>query len=130
MRAGYEKLSFRIREEMKLNLLEGDLFVFIGKNRKLLKALCFDGTGLLLMGKRLTQGRFMGLEQLESFALSDEELDLLVRGNVIRRSKFGEEALTARSENRNLPSDGSPDREREKCRYSPTLRAGFEEPGA
>lgn len=112
MRAGFEKLSFLVREQMKQNLLEGDLFVFLGKNRKLLKSICFDGTGLLLFAKRLHQSRFMALDRFEDFSLTSEELDTLLRGSVIRRTKFGEEALTVRPSHRTLVSNGA-DRTRE-----------------
>lgn len=99
MRAGFERLSFYVREKMRQNLLEGDLFLFVGKSRRLLKGICYDGTGLLLVGKRLEQGRFMRLEELEeNLSLSIEEMDLLLRGSVIRRQKFGSLALTAKSE--------------------------------
>jgi len=107
MRSGFERLSFVVREEMKKNILDGDLYVFLGKNRKLLKSICFDGTGLLLIAKRLNQSRFMQLEKIEDFTLTEDELDTLLRGSVIRRSKFGEEALTRRSENCTFPSDGA-----------------------
>lgn len=53
LRAGFNKLSMMVREKMKAKLLDGDLFLFMGKNRKKLKAICFDGTGLLLIAKRL-----------------------------------------------------------------------------
>lgn len=116
MRAGFERLSFWVREEMKQNLLEGDLFVFVGRSRRLLKALCFDGTGLLLMAKRLNQGSFMRIEQLEDLTLTQDELDLLLRGSVIRRTKFGSEALTLRHGSRRITSpDGRADRERTEC---------------
>ena len=125
MRAGFERLTFWIREEMKQNLLEGDLFVFVGKSRRLLKALCFDGTGLLLVSKRLNQGTFMKLEALEDFAITPDELDLLLRGSVIRKLKFGENALTLRHESRNLANhhDGRTDRERAGPGNSSHLRA-------
>lgn len=114
MRSGFEKLSFLVREQMKQNLLNGDLFVFLGKTRKLLKAICFDGTGLLLFSKRLHQSRFMAIDRLEDFELSIEELDTLLRGSVIRRSRFGDEALTQKMERRTLLTDGA-DRERKEC---------------
>ena len=125
MRSGFEKLSYVIREQMKKNLLEGDLFVFLGKNRKLLKALCFDGTGLLLMSKRLHQSRYMGIERFEDFELTEEELDTLLRGSVIRKLRFGDKALTPRHESRNLANhhDGRTDRERAGPGNSSHLRA-------
>lgn len=97
MRAGFDKLSMIIREKMRAKLVEGDLFLFLGKNRRKLKALCFDGTGLLLLSKRLESGhKFMNLNDLESIEITVEELDLMLRGAVIRRVHFGEEALTQR----------------------------------
>jgi transposase len=114
MRSGFERLSFVVREKMRQNLLEGDLFVFLGKSRKLLKLICFDGTGLLLIAKRLHQSRFMAVDRFEDFNLSAEELDTLLRGSVIRRTRFGEEALTRRPENCTLSLDGA-DRARAEC---------------
>lgn len=94
MRAGFNKLSMYVREKMKSKLVDGDLFLFMGKNRKKLKAICFDGTGLLLIAKRLESGSFMKLEALEQFEITAEELDSLLRGSTIKRTHFGEEALT------------------------------------
>jgi len=94
MRAGFERLSMLVRERMRQKLLEGDLFVFLGQNRKRLKALCFDGTGLILVSKRLEIGRFMNVSDFESFDITLEELHTLLRGGTIRRAYFGEKALT------------------------------------
>lgn len=94
MRCGFCKLGFYVREKMETDLLEGDLFLFVGKTRKLLKAICYDGTGLLLFSKRLERGKFMKLEQLEDKVITVEELDVFLRGSQIRRQKFGVEALT------------------------------------
>ena len=94
MRAGFDRLSMIVRERMQAKLLDGDLFLFLGKNRRRLKGLCYDGTGLLLIAKRLEQGKFMRPEDLEFHELTADELDWLLRGSVIKRAKFGEEALT------------------------------------
>ncbi len=88
-RAGFDKLSMLVREKMRKELVEGDLFLFVGKNRKRLKALCFDGTGLLLIAKRLERGRFMSAVEFEEAELSVEELNLVLQGGVICRRHFG-----------------------------------------
>lgn len=95
LRSGFEKLSMLIRERMRMDLLEGDLFLFLGNNSKKIKGICFDGTGLILINKRLEKGSFMRIAQMESSELTHEELDQLFNGSVIRRRKFGEEALTS-----------------------------------
>jgi transposase len=94
MRSGFSRLSMLVREKMNQKLLEGDLFVFLGQNRKRFKALCFDGTGLILISKRLEIGHFMRLSDFESLELSIDEFHVLLRGGVIRRSYFGDKALT------------------------------------
>ena len=93
-RAGFDKLSMFVREKMRRQIEDGDLFVFLGKNRKRLKALCYDGTGLLLLSKRLERGRFMSVDQIQSCELSVDELNLILSGAVIRRKYFGDSALT------------------------------------
>lgn len=92
-RAGFDKLSMIVREKMKKELVEGDLFLFLGKNRKRLKALCYDGTGLLLLAKRLERGRFMSVMELEESELSVEELNYVLSGGVVRKKYFGQKAL-------------------------------------
>jgi transposase len=89
LRGGFDKLSFLVREKMKAELSDGDLFLFLGNNRKRLKAICYDGTGLLLIAKRMERGHFMRLEDMEEKEITAEELDWLVRGSTIRRAKFG-----------------------------------------
>ena len=107
MRAGFDRLSMLVREKMKMALVDGDLFLFLGRTRKRLKGLCYDGTGLLLIAKRLEHGKFMRIEDLEHGELSIEELDSLFRGSVVRRTKFGESALTTDASHFNLGSNGS-----------------------
>lgn len=89
LRAGFDKLSSLVREKMSAEIVDGDLFLFLGNNRKRLKAICYDGTGLLLIAKRMERGRFMALEDLEQSEITTEELDWLLRGSTIRRPKFG-----------------------------------------
>ena len=89
LRGGFDKLSMLVREKMNAEMVNGDLFLFLGNNRKRLKAICYDGTGLLLIAKRMERGRFMCLEDLEDREITVEELDWLLRGSTIRRAKFG-----------------------------------------
>lgn len=105
MRAGFDRLSMLVREKMARNILEGDLYLFLGKNRKRLKAICFDGTGLILINKRLEKGNFMSRVDLESQEISSDELDVLISGGVIRRRHFGEAMLTAVHESRKINTD-------------------------
>jgi hypothetical protein len=105
MRSGFDKLSMIIRERMKARVVDGDLFLFLGKNRKRLKGLCYDGTGLILIAKRLEHGKFMSIDDLEFDEITVDELDWLLRGSVVRRTKFGEQALTTKETQSILNSD-------------------------
>jgi transposase len=108
-RSGFDKLSMLVREKMKKELVEGDLFLFLGKNRKRLKALCYDGTGLLLLAKRLERGKFMSVVDFEESELSVDELDLLLQGGVVRRRHFGAKAFEmARPAIYNSPNEAHP----------------------
>lgn len=89
LRAGFDRLSMVVREKMGAEVLDGDFFVFLGKHRKKLKALFYDGTGLILLNKRMERGRFMALEDLETSEITVDELDWLFRGSTIRRAVFG-----------------------------------------
>ena len=101
-RAGFDRLSLFVREKMRRELVEGDLFLFLGKNRKRLKALCYDGTGLILLSKRLERGRFMSVADIEDYELTITELNLLITGGLVRRKIFGEEVLTKKQSSINL----------------------------
>jgi transposase len=94
-RAGFDKLASLVREKMQKKLVEGDLFLFLGKNRKRMKAIWYDGSGLLLLSKRMERGKFMSLRELEEFEITTDELNLILSGGIIKRKYFGEQALTS-----------------------------------
>lgn len=85
MRAGFEKLSFFIREVFKEDLLGNHLFLFLGKNRRRLKVLFFDRSGLVLISKRLEGGKFMPIMDLcDVKELTLMELKFLLSGSHLR----------------------------------------------
>ena len=104
MRAGFDKLSMLVRDRLKAKIVNGDLFLFIGKTRKRIKGICYDGTGLILIAKKLETGKFMRVDDLENEELTVEELDWLMCGSIVRKRKFGEEALTKKDNYLNLSS--------------------------
>ena len=58
MNLGINGLSKLVSQELKRPLLNGDVFIFFGKNRQMVKLLCWDGDGFLLYQKRLEGGTF------------------------------------------------------------------------
>lgn len=57
MRGGFDRLASRVLQA-GLELYDGHLFVFVSKRLTHLKILTWDGTGLVVLYKRLAKGRF------------------------------------------------------------------------
>ena len=58
MNLGINGLSRMVINELKQPVLSGDVFIFFGKRRQMVKLLCWDGDGFLLYQKRLEKGTF------------------------------------------------------------------------
>ncbi|MEY2933338.1 MAG: hypothetical protein RL033_4087 [Pseudomonadota bacterium] len=57
MRFGYERLGGIARERMHAKPRSRALFVFVGQRRLTMKVLTWDGTGVVLVHKKLDAGR-------------------------------------------------------------------------
>ncbi len=64
MRCGFERLHSYCVHQMKAEINQGHVYLFFGKNRRRLKVLYFDGSGLVLVAKRIERGSFMSLAEL------------------------------------------------------------------
>jgi transposase len=86
MRCGFERLHSLAVHQMNALMDQGHVYFFFGKNRKRIKLLVFDGSGLVLISKRMERGRFMDLaEMLVRSEINLEELKLIIHGSVIKR---------------------------------------------
>ena len=85
MRKSFDTLSALVALEMKRDLLEGDLFLFVGRDRKRAKVLYFDGTGLCLLSKRLEQGQFGAPWKQRRSEMTLSELALFIEGSEATR---------------------------------------------
>ena len=95
MRSGFEKLHHFIRDKMRNNINQGHLYLFFGKNRKRLKALFYDGTGLVLISKRIERGRFMARIELgEITEITKQELKQIFNGGLIIRPQVDRSSVT------------------------------------
>lgn len=95
MRSGFEKLLHFVRDKMQNNINQGHLYLFFGKNRRRLKALFFDGTGLVLISKRIERGRFMSrLELGDITEITTVELKQIFNGGLLVRPKVDRSSVT------------------------------------
>jgi len=86
MRKGFDGLSALVVNGLGKDPLSGDLFLFVGRNRRRAKVLLWDGTGLCVYAKRLEQGRFVALwERTEQdvLQLTINELQLFLEGSTL-----------------------------------------------
>lgn len=58
MRLGAERLGSLVREKMHAEPRSRALFVFVGKRGHTMKVLTWDGTGTIVIHKKLDAGRF------------------------------------------------------------------------
>lgn len=88
MRFGFEKLHYLTKVIMQQEINQGHLYLFFGKNRRRIKVLFFDGTGLVQISKRIERGRFMSrLELGEISEITFLEFKSVFNGGVVVRPK-------------------------------------------
>jgi transposase len=82
MRASYDSLFERVKHILKKNPFSGHLFVFINESRTSCKCLHYDGTGFVLLCKRLEKGVFSKVNQLfrGEVSLTQAEFSLFFEG--------------------------------------------------
>lgn len=85
MRCGFERLSYFVKEKMGKQINQGHLFLFLGKNRRRLKLLFYDGSGLVLLSKRMEKERFMAISDLDTGEITRRDLRYIMHGSVLRQ---------------------------------------------
>ena len=83
MRKGIISLCGVVHERMKSEVRNGDVFIFIGRSRRLMKLLHAEDGGVVMYVKRLEAGRFKLPEYDEttqSYQMEWRDLVLMVEG--------------------------------------------------
>jgi transposase len=99
LRKGYDGLYGLVTNSMGLDVLSGDLFLFVNKPRTGCKVLVWDGTGLCIFQKRLEHGRFAALwrDDGATVRLTTSELALFIEGcALVGRSALSPDAVMRR----------------------------------
>lgn len=81
MRKGHNGLSYLVTHVVMRELLGGDIFLFVSKDRKTLKAIVWDGSGLCVFHKRLDRGRVMSFTNLNpDHDVTAQDFTLIIGG--------------------------------------------------
>jgi len=83
MRNGIDGLSGLVRNEMKLDPLNGSVYIFFNKPRKLVKLLKWDTTGFAIYYKRLSRGsfgKFLAVAGSNNCRINRDELLCILEG--------------------------------------------------
>lgn len=84
LRRGFNGLMGLVESQLRLDPLTGDVFLFVNRRRTIAKVLLWDGTGVVLVMKRLEQGRFAELwrrHHAGAIQLTSSELALFIEGS-------------------------------------------------
>lgn len=84
MGRSFDGLYATVRNTMGLNPLAGDMFLFVARNRKQARVLFWDGSGLVIIAKRLEKGRFNAPwagDRAKPWCLTQPELALFLDGS-------------------------------------------------
>ena len=92
LRKGFNGLHGLVTEKLGEDPRAGALFVFSNRRHTRIKILCWDGTGLWVLTKRLEQGTFSWPKQLEpqtaKLSLTPQALAMLTDGVDLRGGKM------------------------------------------
>lgn len=83
MRKGISSLCGVVKEKMGCQVMNGDVFIFIGSSRKLMKLLHAEDGGLVMYVKRLESGRFRIPpfdERTQTYPMEWRDLVVMVEG--------------------------------------------------
>jgi len=106
MRSSYDSLFGRVKEILKKDPFSGHLFLFVNGRRTSCKCLYYDGTGLVIIMKRMERGTFSRINPFygDEVVLTEAEFGLFFEGaNLEKRfiespNEIKKAAFSARNE--------------------------------
>jgi transposase len=106
MRSSYDSLFGRVKDVLKKDPFSGHLFLFVSSRRSSCKCLYYDGTGFVILMKRLERGVFSKINPFygDEVVLTEAEFGLFFEGaNLEKRfiespNEFKKTAFISRKE--------------------------------
>ena len=90
MRKGFDALCGTVYNEMKLDPLNGDLYLFINRSRSHIKMLHWQGDGFAIFYKRLEKGTYeipIAETNTTGVKITSEQLLFILQGVVLKSVK-------------------------------------------
>ena len=94
MRKSFDTLANLVRNDLSMDPLLGDVFVFVSKNKRRVKILTWDVSGFWLCAKRLESGRFavpqasLNESKKKHAELSTAEVESLLEGIHVHHATY------------------------------------------
>lgn len=87
MRASYDSLFSRVKSLLQKDPFSGHLFLFVNRRRTSCKCLYYDGTGLVIISKRLEAGTFSQINPFykDEIVLTEAEFGLFFEGADLKK---------------------------------------------
>ena len=101
MRASYDSLFSKAKTVLEKDPFSGHLFLFVNSRRTSCKCLYYDGTGLVIISKRLERGTFSKINPMYrgEIVLTEAEFGLFFEGANLEK-RFIESPVEIRKESR------------------------------
>lgn len=87
MRSSYDSLFGRVKEVLQQDPYSGHLFLFVNRVRTSCKVLYYDGTGFVILQKRLDKGTFSRVNPSykDEVTLTEAEFGLFFEGSDLNK---------------------------------------------
>lgn len=87
MRSSYDSLFVKVKKVLHKDPFSGHLFVFINKRRTAIKCLYYDGTGFVIISKRLEKSLFCKINPYHrgKIILTQAEFNLFFEGSDLNK---------------------------------------------
>lgn len=86
MRSSFDRLYVYANSLLGEDPLSGYIFLFVNRSRTTCKALLWDGTGLILICKRLEEGQFAKFNEMHNkITMTESEFSLYIEGGDLRK---------------------------------------------